>query len=39
MDVSGANVAGPRGTILDTLREKIKDAPCLKEFPRLPPSA
>jgi hypothetical protein len=33
MDVSDANIVGPRGTILDTLREKLKDEPCLKEFP------
>jgi hypothetical protein len=30
---------GPQGAILDTLREKLKDEPCVKEFPRLPPSA
>jgi len=28
---------GPQGTILDTLREKLKDEPCVKEFPQLPP--
>jgi hypothetical protein len=27
---------GPQGAILATLREKFKDEPCLKEFPRLP---
>ena len=30
---------GPQGAILDTLREKLKDEPCVKEFPRLPPGA
>jgi hypothetical protein len=30
---------GPQGSILDTLREKLKNEPCVKEFPRLPPSA
>lgn len=30
---------GPQGAILDTLREKLKNEPCVKEFPRLPPSA
>jgi hypothetical protein len=28
---------GPQGLILDTLREKLKDEPCVKEFPRLSP--
>lgn len=28
---------GPQGAILETLRDKLKDEPCLKEFPRLPP--
>jgi len=28
---------GPQGAILDTLREKLKDEPCVHEFPRLPP--
>jgi len=28
---------GPQGAILDTLRAKLKDEPCVKEFPRLPP--
>ncbi|MGJ9420332.1 hypothetical protein ACHAC9_21635 [Massilia sp. CMS3.1] len=32
-------LAGPQGAILDTLREKLRDEPCVKEFPRLPPSA
>lgn len=27
---------GPQGAILDTLREKLRDEPCVKEFPRLP---
>jgi hypothetical protein len=30
---------GPQGAILDALREKLKDEPCVKEFPRLPPEA
>lgn len=30
---------GPQGAILETLREKLKEEPCVKEFPRLPPSA
>ena len=30
---------GPQGAILDTLRAKLKDEPCVKEFPRLPPGA
>lgn len=30
---------GPQGAILDTLRDKLKDEPCVKEFPRLPPTA
>jgi len=30
---------GPQGAILDTLREKLKDEPCVNEFPRLPPNA
>jgi hypothetical protein len=30
---------GPQGTVLDTLREKLKDEPCVKEFPRPPPHA
>lgn len=30
---------GPQGAILDTLRDKLRDEPCVNEFPRLPPSA
>lgn len=30
---------GPQSAILDTLRERLKDEPCVKEFPRLPPGA
>lgn len=30
---------GPQGAILETLRDKLTDEPCVKEFPRLPPSA
>jgi hypothetical protein len=30
---------GPQGAILDTLREKLKNEPCVTEFPRLPPGA
>jgi hypothetical protein len=32
-------MAGPQGAILETLRAKLKDEPCVKEFPRLPPGA
>jgi hypothetical protein len=32
-------LAGPQGAILETLREKLRNEPCVKEFPRLPPSA
>lgn len=32
-------LAGPQGAILETLREKLKDEPCVREFPRLPPGA
>ena len=32
-------LSGPQGAILDTLRDKLKDEPCVKEFPRLPPGA
>jgi hypothetical protein len=34
-----ATLPGQQGAILDTLREKLRDEPCVKEFPRLPPSA
>lgn len=27
---------GPQNAILATLREKLKEEPCVKEFPRLP---
>ncbi|MBD8531502.1 MULTISPECIES: hypothetical protein [unclassified Massilia] len=30
---------GPQGAILDTLREKLNNEPCVREFPRLPPNA
>ena len=30
---------GPQGAILDTLREKLADELCVKEFPRLLPLA
>lgn len=30
---------GSQGAILDTLRNKLKDEPRVKEFPRLPPGA
>lgn len=30
---------GPQGAILETLREKLGDEPCVKEFPRLPRGA
>ena len=30
---------GPQGAILDTIRGKLKDEPCVKEFPRLTPGA
>jgi hypothetical protein len=29
------NLPGPQGTILETLRAKLVDEPCVKEFPRL----
>ena len=32
-------LAGSQEAILDMLREKLRDEPCVKEFPRLPPSA
>ena len=32
-------MAGPQDAILETLREKLKDEPCVKEFPRLPRGA
>ena len=28
-------LSGPQGAILDTLRGKLEDEPCVKEFPRL----
>lgn len=34
-----STLPGPQGSILETLREKLKDEPCVNEFPRLPPSA
>lgn len=34
-----STLPGPQGSILETLREKLKDEPCVHEFPRLPPSA
>lgn len=30
---------GQQGAILEALREMLKDEPCVKEFPRLPPGA
>jgi hypothetical protein len=30
---------GQQGAVLDSLREKLKEEPCVKEFPRLPPGA
>lgn len=30
---------GPQGEIVETLREKLRDEPCVKEFPWLPPRA
>ena len=32
-----STLPGPQGAILNTLRTKLKDEPCVKEFPRLPP--
>ena len=29
---------GPQGAILQSLREMLRIEPCVKEFPRLPPS-
>lgn len=34
-----STLPGPQGSILETLREKLKDEPCVHEFPRLPPAA
>lgn len=34
-----STLPGPQSAILDTLREKLKDEPCVHEFPRLPPEA
>jgi len=34
-----STLPGPQGAILDTLRDKLKDEPCVKEFPWLPPGA
>lgn len=31
-------LAGPQGAILETLRAKLKDEPCVKEFPAWRPS-
>ena len=30
---------GPQGTVLESIREQLKDEPCVLEFPRLPPEA
>ncbi|MEH6434272.1 hypothetical protein [Massilia sp. DD77] len=30
-------LSGPQGDVLEALREKLKDEPCVREFPRLPP--
>jgi len=32
-----STLPGPQGAVLNTLRAKLKDEPCVKEFPRLPP--
>lgn len=32
-------MSGPQGAILDALRQMLKEEPCVKEFPRLPPGA
>ena len=30
---------GQQGDVLGALRDKLRDEPCVKEFPRLPPGA
>ena len=30
---------GPQGAVLDSIRDQLKDEPCVHEFPRLPPEA
>jgi hypothetical protein len=33
------SLPGQQGVILNTLRERLRDEPCIAEFPRLPPGA
>jgi len=30
---------GQQGDVLESIRKQLEDEPCVKEFPRLPPSA
>lgn len=30
-------MSGPQGMVLEALRSRLKDEPCVDEFPRLPP--
>ncbi len=32
-------LSGPQGMLLKSIREQLKNEPCVKEFPRLPPEA
>ena len=32
-------LSGPQSTLLASIREQLRDEPCVKEFPRLPPGA
>lgn len=31
------SMSGAQGLVLDALRSRLKDEPCVDEFPRLPP--
>jgi len=32
-------LSGPQGMLLESIREQLKNEPCVNEFPRLPPEA
>jgi hypothetical protein len=32
------SMSGAQGLVLDALRARLADEPCVEEFPRLPPS-
>lgn len=32
-------LSGPQGMLLESIREQLKNEPCVQEFPRLPPEA